>query len=101
MAAVALIAGVRQGLFAREMAHVSDALMNDREEIVQKAVGWLLREGNKYNREATLPYVRKMRARMPRLVLRTACETLPREVRTELLGHAPRAKAAAVRAKSA
>lgn len=85
MAAVALIRGVREGLFAREMMQVSDLLMNDTEEIVQKGVGWLLREGNKFNREATLPYVRKMRNKMPRLVLRTACETVPKNIRTEMM----------------
>jgi 3-methyladenine DNA glycosylase AlkD len=44
--------------------------------MVQKGLGWLLRETAKRDPERTVPYLIKIRCRAPRLVLRTACETL-------------------------
>ena len=45
--------------------------------MVQKGLGWLLRETAKFDAKRTVPYLMKIRGRAPRLVLRTACETLP------------------------
>lgn len=45
--------------------------------MVQKGLGWLLRETAKADPKRTVPYLMKIRAHAPRLVLRTACETLP------------------------
>lgn len=85
-AAVSLIRGVRQKKFARETRFVTSALLNDRDDMVQKGLGWLLREQAKYDREHAIPLLRKIRTKAPRLVLRTACETLSSELRAEILG---------------
>jgi 3-methyladenine DNA glycosylase AlkD len=45
--------------------------------MVKKGLGWLLRETAKANRKRAVPYLLTIRFRAPRLVLRTACETLP------------------------
>jgi 3-methyladenine DNA glycosylase AlkD len=84
-AAVALIRGVRKQMFAKETKAVTAALLVDDDLMVQKGLGWLLREQAKYDRERALPLLRSIRAKAPRLVLRTACETLPKELRTEIL----------------
>ncbi|HYG97981.1 MAG TPA: DNA alkylation repair protein, partial [Terriglobales bacterium] len=55
-------------------------------DMVQKGLGWLLRETAKYNRYSALPYLMEIRDRAPRLVLRTACETLPQDLRAQVLG---------------
>ena len=52
-------------------------LLPSDDDMVQKGLGWLLREGAKANREQTVAYLMTIRERTPRLVLRTACETLP------------------------
>jgi 3-methyladenine DNA glycosylase AlkD len=52
---------------------------------VQKGLGWLLRETAKHDAKSTVPYLMKIRARAPRLVLRTACETLPSALRKKVL----------------
>jgi 3-methyladenine DNA glycosylase AlkD len=54
--------------------------------MVQKGLGWLLRETAKADPERTVPYVMKIRKRSPRLVLRTACETLSPAARKRVLG---------------
>jgi 3-methyladenine DNA glycosylase AlkD len=58
----------------------------DDDDMVQKGLGWLLREAAKYNPKPTVPYLMKIRKRAPRLVLRTACETLPKATRMRILG---------------
>lgn len=84
-AAVSLIRGVRESMFAREAKSVTLALLNDDDDMVQKGLGWLLREQVKYDRERALPVLRSIRMKASRLVLRTACETLPEPVRREIL----------------
>jgi 3-methyladenine DNA glycosylase AlkD len=76
-ACVALIRGVREKEFFPEITRLSDMLLADDDDMVQKGLGWLLREAAKYNPKPTVPYLMKIRKRAPRLVLRTACETLP------------------------
>lgn len=76
-ACVALIQGTRQKQFFREITRLSGVLLRDEDDMVQKGLGWLLRETAKADRKATLPYLLKIREHAPRLVLRTACETLP------------------------
>ena len=59
-------------------------LAND-DDMVQKGLGWLLREAAKANPEQTVGYLMAIRERTPRLVLRTACETLPEATRKRVL----------------
>ena len=53
--------------------------------MVQKGLGWLLRETAKADPKRTVPYLMKIRKKAPRLVLRTACETLPAATRRRVL----------------
>jgi 3-methyladenine DNA glycosylase AlkD len=55
---------------------------------VQKGLGWLLRETAKYDPKKTIPYLMKIRASAPRLVLRTACEKLPASAKKKILDRA-------------
>ena len=84
-ACVALIQGTRRKMFFPEVVRLSNLLLHDEDDMVQKGLGWLLRETAKFNPRPTVPYLMKMRSRAPRLVLRTACETLPADVRERVL----------------
>ena len=84
-ACVALIRGARTKMFFPEIVKLSDSLLTDDDDMVQKGLGWLLRETAKYNAKRTLPYLMKIRGQAPRLVLRTACETLPSSVKRRIL----------------
>jgi 3-methyladenine DNA glycosylase AlkD len=75
-ACVALIQGRQQGAFLAEALQLSNLLLNDRDDMVQKGLGWLLRVTAKMDPEQTIPYLMSIRERAPRLVLRTASETL-------------------------
>jgi 3-methyladenine DNA glycosylase AlkD len=84
-ACVALIRGSRAKMFFPEITKLSDSLLADQDDMVQKGLGWLLRETAKFDAKRTVPYLMKIRAHAPRLVLRTACETLTPVVRKRVL----------------
>jgi len=85
-ACVALIQGTRRKMFFPQITRLSNALLADEDDMVQKGLGWLLRETAKFDTRRTVPYLMKIRARAPRLVLRTACETLPAAAKKRVLG---------------
>jgi len=86
-ACVALIRGAREQRFFAEIARLSNQLLQNEEDddMVLKGLGWLLRETAKANPNRTVPYLMKIRRNAPRLVLRTACETLPVATRKQVL----------------
>jgi 3-methyladenine DNA glycosylase AlkD len=84
-ACVALIRGARAKVFFPEIVKLADLLLADPDDMVQKGLGWLLRETAKFDARRTVPYLIKIRERAPRLVLRTACETLPAALKKKVL----------------
>lgn len=87
-ACVALIRGTRQKMFFSGIKRLTAMLLADDDDMVQKGLGWLLRETAKFDAKRTMPFLMSIRARAPRLVLRTACETLPGEERKRILAKA-------------
>jgi 3-methyladenine DNA glycosylase AlkD len=85
-ACVALIRGARAKMFSPEIVKLSDLLLSDKDDMVQKGLGWLLRETAKFDARRAVPHLMKIRGRAPRLVLRTACETLPMTTKRRILG---------------
>ena len=84
-ACVALIRGARVKMLFPEIVRLSNSLLDDQDDMVQKGLGWLLRETAKFDAKKTVPYLMKIRERAPRLVLRTACETLPENIQKQVL----------------
>jgi len=84
-ACVALIQGTRKEKFLQQVKKLTGLLLHDEDDMVQKGLGWLLRETAKYDARRTVPYLMKIRAEAPRLVLRTACETLSTSTRQKIL----------------
>ena len=84
-ACVALIHGTRRRQFFPKIRQLSNLLLNDEDDMVQKGLGWLLRETAKANAKKTIPYLLTIRRHGPRLVLRTACETLSQANKTRIL----------------
>ena len=84
-AAVSLIHSTRQHKNFPHIQKVTEILLPSGDDMVQKGLGWLLREAAKANRNQTVVYLMQIRERAPRLVLRTACETLPAETRENIL----------------
>ena len=65
---------------------IADLLLSDREDLIQKAVGWALRETGKYVSEVKLKeYLKKNYKKMGRTALRYAIEKFPPETRKKYL----------------
>jgi 3-methyladenine DNA glycosylase AlkD len=83
--AVALLRGTNQGLFWDEVQQITEALLDDPDDMVQKGLAWLLRETARFDAPRTMPLLMSIRSRAPRLVLRTACERLSAPDRARIL----------------
>lgn len=84
-ACVALVHSVRRKLYSDEVFRLAEMLLRDEDDMVRKGLGWLLREMGKANHEEQVPFLMKIKARAPRLVLRIACERLRERDRAEIL----------------
>jgi 3-methyladenine DNA glycosylase AlkD len=80
-AAVSLVPIARRGEMLEEVFRVADCLMADDDDMVQKGVGWLLKEASREHREEVREYLLRWRAETSALVLRYASEKLPRDKR--------------------
>jgi 3-methyladenine DNA glycosylase AlkD len=80
-AAVTLVPIARRGEMLNDILMIADRLMEDRDEMVQKGVGWLLKEASKKHPQEVREYLLSWRSQTSALVLRYASEKLPKEKR--------------------
>jgi 3-methyladenine DNA glycosylase AlkD len=79
--AVTLILPARKGLFLKEAFEISDILLLDKDDMVQKGYGWLLKEASKKHQAEVFDYVMRWKAKMPRTALRYAIEKMPTDMK--------------------
>jgi 3-methyladenine DNA glycosylase AlkD len=69
-----------------DILRLSDALLDDKHDLIHKAVGWMLRDvGDKCGMPVLERYLRKRLRRLPRTTLRYAIEHMPKSKRQKLL----------------
>lgn len=56
-----------------------------KQDLIQKAVGWMLREMGKQNKEEITRFLNKYATQMPRTTLRYLIEKLPKKQRNQYL----------------
>jgi len=70
---VATFAFIKQGEFSPTLS-IGKLLLNDHEDLIHKAVGWMLREVYKKNNNLCKAFLRENYAQLPRTTLRYAIE---------------------------
>lgn len=79
-AAVSLILPAREGKFLGSIFEISDMLMFDTDDLVQKGYGWMLKAASKMHQKEVFDYVVAHRT-MPRTAFRYAIEKMPQELK--------------------
>lgn len=84
-AAVSLIIPVRKAQFQKEIFEIADIMLLDKDDMVQKGYGWMLKAASEANQQAVFEYVMSKKAVMPRTALRYAIEKMPEELRKQAM----------------
>lgn len=84
-AAVSLIVPAKRGLFLPEVFQIADILLLDKDDLVQKGYGWLLKVASQAHQKEVFDYVMQHKNIMPRTALRYAIEKMPKELKTKAM----------------
>jgi 3-methyladenine DNA glycosylase AlkD len=84
-AAVTLIVPAKHGKFLKEAFAIADILLQDKEDLVQKGYGWLLKEASRLHHKEVFDYLMKHRDAMPRTAFRYALEKMPSSLRARAM----------------
>jgi 3-methyladenine DNA glycosylase AlkD len=82
---VCLVPMARRGEHLELAYGTAETLAGDREDLIHKAVGWLLREAGKTDPRRLEAFLLTCRPRMPRTTMRYAIERMPRDQRLRLM----------------
>ncbi len=84
-AAVSLIYPVKRGFGLPEAFAIADNLLLDKDDMVQKGYGWMLKEASRNFQMEVFFYVLEHKDSMPRTALRYAIEKMPGELKLEAM----------------
>jgi 3-methyladenine DNA glycosylase AlkD len=83
--AVTLIIPARKGLFLNDIFEIADLLLLDKDDLVQKGYGWMLKAASETHREEVFDYVMSKKEVMPRTAFRYAIEKMPADLWAEAM----------------
>jgi 3-methyladenine DNA glycosylase AlkD len=83
--AVSLIIPSRKGKFLKDIFDISDILLLDQDDLVQKGYGWMLKAASQAYQKEVFNYILKNKMIMPRTALRYAIEKMPKELKEKAM----------------
>jgi 3-methyladenine DNA glycosylase AlkD len=84
-AAVSLIVPAKKGMFLNDILGIAGLLLIDKDDMVQKGYGWMLKEASRLHQQEIYEYVISKKSIMPRTALRYAIEKMPKELRDKAM----------------
>jgi 3-methyladenine DNA glycosylase AlkD len=84
-AAVTLIIPAKKGKFLKDIFEIADSLLTDKDDLVQKGYGWLLKDAAIKHQKEVFDYVMKNKQTMPRTALRYAIERFPADFKKKAM----------------
>ncbi|NDV47471.1 DNA alkylation repair protein [Paludibacter sp. 221] len=84
-AAVTLIIPARKGLFLDDIFEIAETLLMDKDDLVQKGYGWMLKAASESYQREVFDFVVSKKDVMPRTALRYAIEKMPKELKAEAM----------------
>jgi 3-methyladenine DNA glycosylase AlkD len=84
-ACVSLIMPARRGRFLDDVLEIADLLLDEKDDLVKKGCGWMLREAGKLHENEVFLYIMRNKADMPRTTLRYAIEKMPEDRRRKAM----------------
>lgn len=83
--AVTLIVPAKRGKFLDDILMIADILLLDKDDMVQKGYGWMLKSASHAHRREIFDYVMSKKNIMPRTALRYAIEKMPKELKKKAM----------------
>jgi 3-methyladenine DNA glycosylase AlkD len=83
--AVSLIVPAKKGKYLKDAFEISETLLKDPKDMVQKGYGWLLKEESRKNQKEVFNFVMKHKTNMPRTALRYAIELMPKDLKVRAM----------------
>jgi 3-methyladenine DNA glycosylase AlkD len=80
-AAVSLIIPARKGKFLNDILELANLLLMDKDDLVQKGYGWMLKAASQAHPKEIFDYVMSKKSVMPRTALRYAIEKMPKDLK--------------------
>jgi 3-methyladenine DNA glycosylase AlkD len=84
-AAVSLIIPARKGLFLKDIFEIADILLMDKDDMVQKGYGWMLKAASQAHQHTVFEYVMSKKSVMQRTALRYAIEKMPDDLKKQAM----------------
>jgi 3-methyladenine DNA glycosylase AlkD len=83
--AVSLIIPAKRGKYLEDIFEIAEILHTDKDDMVQKGYGWMLKVASHIHQEEVFNYVISRKTTMPRTSLRYAIEKMPQELKTKAM----------------
>lgn len=84
-AAVSLIVPARKGKFQDDIFEIAAILLTDKDDMVRKGYGWMLKAASEADHKRVYDFVMKNRNMMPRTAFRYAIEKMPADMRAKAM----------------